>query len=426
MKSISRITLAGLLPLVLGGCVAGKVDRVLDEGAAAGEEEFKALLIQAESEPRKQLSWNEARRRMMRDNLGLQQSRQMLHETERQTKRQWLTLVPRTSAFLNVGQALTSLTNFDSDNLNASVVASFNIPNPFEFYGTLYGNALQVQNARCNTQLDERRAFSELYLAFSSARALREEAVAIERKRRAFSAWNSPDVSKALYGLAREKDALERRYLAHRGNVNQLLNTPGGNWDLTGGLPDISFRDRYRKLDFGGDFGRLALKLHAIRVESAILQTQRVKFRQWPSINFGLSNPPLYSSEGGNDFAGEDFTLFSGVNKSMDLTDVGGRESIQNAEQRLKFTRAQLRQGMEREGVRMIQLRQAYDQLLAEERRLRAGIKRLERPASSEADAVLGDLELRSQLELQLIQTKRQVEQLDLQLLIWDESYWNS
>lgn len=426
MRFPVRLLAGCLLPMVLAGCLAPKVGRDLAKSSTAREGEFRSLLEQVESEPQQPVSWNEARRLMWRDNLGLRQSREMLEQAERQTKRQWLTLVPRMSAFLNISQSLSALANIEGDDLNASVVASFNIPNPFEFYGMLYGAALQAQEARWSNALDERRAFAELYGAFLDARALAEEKTALERRRRTFAVGDSPDIAKLLYGLAREKDSLERRLMSHRGNVNRLLNTPGGNWDLTGSLPTVSFRNRYRNVRIGRDFGQMALNLYAVRIESAIMQTQRVKYMQWPSIHFGLSNPPLYSSSGSNGISTEDLNLFTGATKSLDVTDIGGREAIQDAERRLKFTREQLRQSMEREAVRILQIRQTYDQLLADERRLEAAVRRIERPAVAEPEAVLGDLELRSQLELQLIQTRRQIEQLDLQYLIWDERYWKS
>lgn len=409
---------------MLNGCVAPKAKQDLVKSSIAREGEFKALIDRIETEPRKSISWKEARRRLLKDNLGLQQSQQMLEDAERQTKRQWLTLVPRMSAFLNVNQSLSSLANLQGDKLNASVVTSLNIPNPFEFYGILYGAALQTQNARWSNELDKRRAFTELYAAFLDARVMSEEKVALERRRQLFSAGDFGDIAKRLYGFEREKDSFARRLLAHRQNVNRLLNTPGGNWDLSGDLPVISYRDSYRNFKIGPDFGKMALNLYAVRIESAIMQTQRVKYSQWPSINFGLSNPPLYSSFGNNRISGDDLNLFSGATKSFDVTDIGGRQAIQDAEKRLKFTRQQLQQSMEQEAARILQIRQTYDQLRVDERRLEGAIKRIEQPSSSEAEALLHDLELRSQLELQLIQIHRQIEQLDLQYLIWDERFW--
>lgn len=410
-----------------GGCVAPVVEKNLAAGSAAREVEARALFDKVESGTGRTISWDDAHRRMFRDNLGLRQSEMMLTQAERETKRQWLGLVPRLSAFLNISKGLSDLANIESDNFNASLIGSFSIPNPFEFYAALYGAELQTQNARWSHQLDERRAFIELYSAFLDARALAEEKALLERRRTSFSLETNPDIARALLALGREKDAYERRALNHRTNVNRLLNTPGEDWNLTGRLPEVSYRSRYRNLRIGGDFGKMALNLYAVRIESSIMQTQRVKYQQWPSIAFGVSNPPLYTSAGGSDgLSGEDMTLFSGASKTLDVTDIGGRQAIQDAETRLKFTHEQLLLSVERESVRLYQMRGSYDRLLAEERRLVSSIARLDRSASAEAEVVLADLESRSQFELQLIQTRRQIEQLDLQYLIWDERFWKS
>lgn len=426
MKFPCRILMGCVLPVMLASCVGKQVEARLAESSVSREKEFLSLADRVGSEPQTGISWESALQRMRRDNLGLQQSRKMRVDAEKLTQRQWLTLVPRTGAYMNISKDIASLTDFTDDDLYASLVASFNIPNPIEFYAMLYGAALQVQNARWSSQLDERRAFVELYAAYLEAGDLRDEEAALTHRQQTLWAGGVKDIAKSLNNLSKEADNLKRRRVMHRGNVNRLLNTPGGNWDLTGNLPSFSYRERFRTMKIGRDFGKLALNLYAIQIESAILQKQRVKFRQWPAINFGLSSPPIYTSSGDNGISGEDFVMFSGASKTFDATDVLGRESIGDAEFRLKITREQLRLTMEREAARLSQIRDAYSRLLKEERVLESSLKRFDRPATAEADAVLRDLELRSRIELQLIQTRRQIEQLDLQYLIWDERFWKS
>jgi hypothetical protein len=85
-------------PLLLSGCVASKVEERLSEGVIARQGEVDSLLEEIQSDTQKPISWEEAHRRMVSDNLGLQQSRQSLVQSERETKRQWLSLVPRMAA----------------------------------------------------------------------------------------------------------------------------------------------------------------------------------------------------------------------------------------------------------------------------------------------------------------------------------------
>lgn len=412
--------------LALSGCVSQRLDESLTKGVGEREDEFSELFAQIDTVPTARISWENARQRMMSDNLALQRSRKMLEDAGRQTKHQWLSLVPKMSAFLNIGKSLASLTDFSSDDLNAYVVASFNIPNPFEFYASLYGAALQNQNAVWSNELDQRRAYTELYTVFLEAQSIQSEEAAMAERRKGLSSISSADIAKELKNLASGLNVLKRRRMNLRENINILLNTPGRNWELTGKLPVISCRDRYRRFKIGEDFGKLALNLYAIQVEGAILQTQRVKFRQWPVISFGLSNPPLYSSNGENTYTAEDFSLFSGASKSLDVADIGGRESIRDAELRLKFTRGQLRQRMAREAVRIYQICAVYDDLLLEEGRLVRDIERSHKRGSTEPEVVIKDIELRSQLEMELIRTRRQMQQLDLQFLIWDERFWKA
>lgn len=423
LLGIIRVLMASL---VLSGCVASSVERSLSKQAAEQKSEFKDILGRVRHEPVSSISWEAAYKRLMDHNLALRQSAQQLEDSEKQTRRQWMTLVPKVAGYLSLGSNISSLTDFSGDDLTARLIANFNIPSPFEFYASLYAVALQNQNAKWSVELDKRRAYAQLYSLFLDAGALRTAEVSLADRLKAGADSDLSNIAKSLKALAAEARGLERRRLYHRNSVNQLLNTPGGNWDLTGRLPLVSYEHRFNQMKIGEDFGKLALNLYAIQVEGAILRLQRVKFQQWPSINFGFSNPPLYSNTGENGFSSDDLTLFSGANKSIDLADVGGREGIQDAEIRLKFTREQLRQRMEFDVLRILQIASSYEFLLKERSRLQREIERTGRPGSAEAAVVLKDLATRSQLNLQLAEIRQQIQQLDLQFLIWDERFWNS
>lgn len=414
-----------LLCLLACGCVTAPLDRQLAATSATQTEDFKSMVERVRSAPKTAISWEHAYQRMCQDNLPLRQSRQQLVEAQKQSRRLWWSLVPRVAGFLSIGTSISSLTNLSGEDINARLIANFNIPSPFEFYASLYGAALQKQNALWSHELDKRRAYAQLYAAFIDARALDEALAALDRQQHALANADLSNLDKALKNLSTAVENMERRRLYQRSNVNQLLNTPGGNWNLTGNLPRVSYRDRYRQMKIGEDFGKLALNLYAVQIEGAILGVERVKFQQWPTINFGLSNPPFYSNQGSS-YSSDNMSLFSGTSKSVDLPDLGGRENIRDAETRLKFTREQLRQRMEYEATRVLQIVSSYDQLLNEEARLQRALKRMARPDSSDPEIVLKDLEAYSQCELQLIETQRQIQQMDLQLLIWDERFWKS
>lgn len=426
MRLLLGIIWVVMSSLVLSSCVASSVERSVAAQAGNQKTEFKDILGRIRHESASSLPWEAAYKRLMDQNLALRQSAEQLKDSEKQTRRQWMTLVPKVAGYLSLGSNIASLTDFSGDDLTARLIANFNIPSPFEFYASLYAVALQNQNARWSFELDKRRAYAQLYSLFIDAGVLRMAETSLAKRLKTGEDADLANLDKSLKSLETESRSLERRRLYHRNNVNQLLNTPGGNWDLTGRLPLVSYENRFKQMKIGEDFGKLALNLYAIQIEGAILRLQRVKFQQWPSVNFGFSNPPLYTNTGESGFSSDDLRLFSGASKSIDLADVGGREGIQDAEIRLKFTREQLRQRMEFDVLRILQIASSYEFLLKERSRLQREIERTGKPGSTEAAVVIKDLATRSQLNLQLAEIRQQIQQLDLQFLIWDERFWNS
>ena len=414
-----------LLALAFSGCIAAPLQRNLAADYTSQLTDFNGMLERVRNTAQTPMTWDAARRQMERHNISLRQSGKQLEEAEKQTRHQWLTLVPRLAAFLSVGTNISSLTNLSSNDINARLIANFNIPNPFEFYGSLYAAALQVQNARWSHELDKRRAYAQLYSLFVDSRALQESEVALQRQRLTLVNADLSNIDKILTKLPAMTRDMEHRRRYHRSGVNQMLNTPGDNYDLSGTLPVVSYRHRYRQLKIGENFGKLAMNLYAIQIEVAMMRLRQVKFQQWPSINFGFSNPPLLSSLP-TSFSSDQLALFSGASKSIDLTDIWNRDSIIDAKTRLQFTREQLKQQIEMEASRMLNMSASYDQLLQEEQRLQRDRQRLSSPDTSDPEMVLKDLATRAQLELQLIENRRQIQQLDLQLLIWDERFWKS
>jgi hypothetical protein len=417
--------LTGCLAVMATACVDSRLERNLAANAATQESELLGLSGRLADDRRSRIGWRDALKRMEQDNLSLRLSRQQLADSKRQTRNQWLSLVPNLATFVSIGDSLSDLSNLSSASLNANLVANMNIPNPFDFHASLYAMALQQQNAVWSHELDRRRAYVQLYSAFLEEQRLATAEEALAKRKRRLASGPPQDMAASVRRLATEEMNLERRRAYQRVSVNQLLNTPGANWEPAGGLPAVSYRSRYNRLSVGERFGKLALNLQTIQIEGAILRVQRVKFQQWPSVNFGLSAPPLYSSNDGASFSSDNLQFFSGASKSFNVADIGGRESIRDANIRLQFTREQLRGRMESEIVRIREGQEMYRRLLAEEKHLLGRIRRYERPGASDTIIVAKDLEMLGELELQLAETRRQLQQLDLQFLVWDESHWN-
>ena len=412
------------IPFSLTCCVASKVEENLGLSNSEQKRQYSELLAAVDKE-QEQLSWSSAYKRMKRDNIALRQSRQQLEDSKKLTKRRWLELVPRLVSFASIGTSIADLSDLDSDDVNANVSANLNIPNPFEFYASLYAAALQKQNAIWSHELDQRRAYAQLYSAFIEGQKIYEEQAAYESRIKYIISNQSADIAKLLNSATADISNLERRKITHRLSVNRLLNTPGANWKLSDKFPDISYEKRYDQLKIGEKFGKLALNLQAIQLEGALLRVEQVKFQRWPFVSFGLASPPLYTTGENTDFSSDNLFLFGGLSKSIDLTDIGNREDLRNAKRRLQITREQLKLQSENELSRVLQLAARYRALLKERDGIYRQLSLTSQSASSEPDIVIKDIEKRNDLQLNLIEKERQIQQLDLQYIIWDETYWN-
>jgi len=419
------------LPLLISavflvGCTENRMLRNLSAHIAHQQRDAVWLDSQVDSAPAATLNWKSALARMHSSNLGLQQSRIAVEEARKQPGREWLGLAPRLSGFVSLGDSISELTDFTS-NVDARVVANFVIPNPVEFYATIYGAELQKQGAIWSNELDERRAFIQLYTAFVEAEAIRDAEQNLASLQASLSTAPLEQVEKLSKSFLSERDQTSRRRAYHRLSVNRLLNTPGANWNLTGSLPSISYQNRYRNIRFGNQFGKLAMNLQAVQIEAAQLSIYRVRYRQWPSISFGMSTPSLYSSqESGTEFSGDNTYLFSSATKTLDYTDLGGARSVKDAKQRLEFTRTQIRQRMEDETVRAKELGKAYSRLLMERDLIDKQLTNFRRSTSTDYSVLSAQLTAAGELRSRQSDIRKQLTQLDLQLLIWDETYWKN
>jgi hypothetical protein len=424
-KRVLGLAAAACGMLLLASCVESKMRGRLHENAGVQRDDFEDLFAKTADTQQTPIGWREAYRRMCKDNLSLRQSETQLEQSKRIKRDQWMTLAPRIAAFASLGDSISALTNLGGSDINAEVVTSLNIPNPFQFYASLYSAALQRQNAEWSHELDKRRAYIELHSLFMEQKQLDESEAQLKNSMANDNLVESEDLTRAVAALRTEARNYDRMRSILRIRANQLLNTPGANWKLKGEPPAISYKDRLGKMEIGEDFGKLALNLQAIQIEGALLRCQQVKFQQWPAVNFGFSGPPLYSNNGqSTDFSSDNLWFFSGAYKTVDLNDPIGRTSISQAENRLQYTREQLRMRVENDSNQMREAYKTYQELLAEEQRLQTKIRNLENSSATEPVILLAELGERAQLISALGETRRRIRQIDLQLLIWDETFW--
>jgi len=422
-----RIHALVLLQVLLAttGCTDSRLSKRLASSYQSQTGELEALGRDILNPTQTPLSWASAFERMESDSTALRQSRKQVEESKRQKTRQWLSLVPTVSAFVGLGNSISELTSLQGDDINARLVANFSIPNPFEFYASLYASALQEQNAVWAHELDQRRAYVQLYSFFLDSESIKKSETELRVREAQLTSIDITMLEKSLRGITFERESINRRRSYLRVGINRLLNTPGKNWDLVGPLPKISRPQRSREISVGENFGKLALNLQTIQIEGAVLNVSRTRFRQFPRINFGLSSPALYSSnDSTTGFSSDELLFFSGASKSFDASDLLGGYNVRDAKERLQFTREQLRQRMEFEITQILQTQNLYQRLAEEEEQSNRKIGRIESARSTDPTSVVADLEALRQSQTRIAEVKKQRQQLDLQFLIWDENFW--
>ena len=413
------------LCILLSGCgINSRVNRQLDGHLAEQKAQYEELLSKYDKVPAESITWDEALRRLNRDNLQLRQSALKLEQARKQRSEVWKSLIPRIGSFVNVGSSISELSNLSSDDLNVNLIASFRIPNPFRLYGQLYAAALQAHVAEWSNELDKRRAYIELYRAFVQAEGLERDRRDLQKRKESLLSLQNDEIAEALQQIRLDEQGMRRRVTFHRLQLNRLLNTPGKNWRPSKGVPSVSFGSKLNRIRIGENFGKLGLNLQAAQIEGACLRLRQVKFQQWPQFNFSLGLPTLYSNQNQDGFSTDEVFLFSGTSKQFDLTDIAGLEDIKDTRRRLELLRERLRLTTENETARISGLIRDYRVLEADQRRLRSQLRMIDEGRSTMAETVLDDLEQKRKLDADLRRAQDRLLQYDLQFLIWDESYW--
>ena len=415
-----------LQSLCTSGCTQEKAVKALQDAEVARNSDVTDLRNRIRTQSAQDLTWQTAVARLQADNAGLKRSRLSLKTAKDEKKELWKGLVPRASLFVGLTTLIGEISDFTFDDVTGQIRANFNIPNPFNFYGALYAADINAISAEWSHELDQRRAVRELYVAFQRAQDLDRQRETIEFERGELANVSLERLTSRIQVNERALQSYKRNYQQSRTSLNRLLGTPGANWRPVGGLPDISYRNKFAKLELGDDIGKLGFKLEAARIELAQLTIARIKLQRWPNINFGLSGPAFYStSSGSRDFELANFTLFSGLSDSIDLTDPLDRERIQRAEERLEATMAQMNLQLETELVRFDQTKIDYQNALREQRRLQKRLSSLDRSRVRSASQLIENFDDKAGIRDSLFQVEARINRLDLEYWVWDDKAWN-
>ncbi|MFT4175417.1 MAG: hypothetical protein QM627_02065 [Luteolibacter sp.] len=365
------------------------------------------------------IDWKSAVKLLGERNLTLQQARIQIEQAKRDQKGQWKTWLPRPSIYMTLQSSLAQLGNLSSSDLDTSVIAPLNIPNPFTERAMAFQLALTTLQLQDGYTLSYRQQVAALYQLFSQYEYLQAERSRELEMSRALS------IDGALRNL--EMDAHYRESVRSiQNSLAQMLNLPGKNpLPIAGSRPKLDYDSRIHRLVPGKNYGQLAVRLYAYQIEAALLQEKGVKFSQWPSLSLGGSMPPIYQSNYGSSYGALDsqgIYLFSGLSKSYDLT---GRDvqMIKSAEQNTEFVKRSLRQTMDRESREWIALKGRYRQMMLKERLANERVQAIRKIDSG--GAAMSDLKMVRSAESSLKSVARAKEQLVMQLWIWDEEKWN-
>lgn len=413
-------TILAFLVFCLSSCIHNRINQNLNQLQAEQEKNLAQLSLSINSQ-QKTIRWPEAYRMMCKNNLALRQSATQLRDIQRQHKQIWLELVPNVNMFANLNSSITELANLQVDRISSSIVAGLNIPNPFQLYARLYSNALQLENAIISHEIDKRRAYIELYTLF-----LEQNQISVDMNydylvnevhtKDPFNDFQNKE-------SARKNTKLQTDY--QRLRVNQILNTPGENWKLEGGLPEFSYQGKISSLKFRDRFGLLGRKLQILQIEAAQMSVRQIKFQRWPNFNFGASVPSLYNSSRTIPFNGDNILFYSGVFKTFDLSDPLQRENLRDADERLKFTLEQQKIQNENEIANLERTKASYIELSRQILVLRESLDLIKLKKASVYKSSLKNIKEYYDTTRRLNDAMDQIKQIELQLLLWDEDFWN-
>jgi len=425
---MTRVNLCLVLLSVFlcSACVDKRVNRRLDVQANAQRATINQMrLLSGNQTYTGTLNWKQAVKMMEAQNVGFIQSKEQVLRAHRANRKTWFSLAPRLFGYVNVSKSLTELADITGDDISLSVIANLAIPNPAQFYAQLYGNRLTELRSEWQHELNRRQLHGRLYQVFQRVKELREAEQDLADRSK-LDQLSLEKMATAMYEGKLKRGLLELQKEKLRVRVNYMLGTPGKNWKLVGGVPNISYAHKIDDLSLNKGYGKLGLMLQTLQIESLTLTVWNVKVSRWPRFNFGMSVPPLYQLNGGSDFDLSNGRLFTGVSKSIDFEDPLDRQRLKDTEARVAHTREALMLTTERDASSLYSLKRNYKQILEKRTHYQMQLERqkIRIARSGLSGETLEGLKSIEKINENLKKLDRQLTQLDLQFWPWDEKYW--
>ncbi|MDX1680459.1 MAG: hypothetical protein R3242_07000 [Akkermansiaceae bacterium] len=401
----------------LCSCTLGGLNDMLQDEQAKLERQLAEY--RKEEIPEIRLSWKQAKRRMLANDISLKRSRARLEELRRQRKSQWREWLPRPSLFISLQSGLREVGDLNGRDVSGSLYAPLQIPNPWTERAKAYRYALAELQAEDSLEILERRQVTGLYRLFHEWAALDNSSQPVNQG----SLEVEDEILQAL--RARERDALDddkRAMIELR--LSRLLNMPGVRVvPKISSLPDVDYSQRRKRLVPGKNYGSLAMRLSSYRIVSALLRAKGIEVLEWrpPRLSVGL--PAIYEVQRGESSyidGSEEINLFGSWSKSFDVT---GRTaaSIRNAKQQVEFVRESLRLELRNDSYEWHKLNRRYETITTKMEILRGRINRIQ---ISDVGAASDDLERFRQILSELKQLEYMKLMLDIELWSWDDHEW--
>ncbi|WP_372846164.1 hypothetical protein [Pontiella sp.] len=402
----------------LSGC------KTVEEGVAERGDEILAHYGDFISDPSDlpvvELDWETALS-MLDSNLVMRNAAEEIIKAEVSVRRVFWDLVPQLTVQGIYSDAVTELTNFDVDNLNANVNAVFSIPGLVQLRMDYYAAMLATYGARQQYEMTYRGEVVNLYALFRQTSRNRAQQVA-----------ESLQASDPSFGGTDRRELEFSRKQRDRElwlGISAALGDYSKNWKLVPvGLPERDYLNDPPAWDDPEEVGKLFITLEALELESARLRELGIKFQYWPKMSMRLYSPSVYLVSGGDrsgfEFDADDIRFETSVRMRLD-TDLQIRDQLREARRSSSLLRQKLYEDAQDRAKKLADARAALAMADRRMRQLAARRKMLaDMPAATSYDAFEQNRAERIELINQTVSLEQETDGLVALLWIADESRW--
>ncbi len=383
------------------GCKS--VRQNLDKQYVRVEKIYSETYNKSENKEVKELSWGEAKKIMMENNLELQQAKDSLERAKESRAQIYWDLVPTLRLSASLSKALSEVGSVDSEDIRFNVFSTINFPGLINLYSRKYTALLAEIKAGWDLKLKKRQLIirlRELFLEYSDFETRKEN---VEKTQ----LWSASENKKPAELLAStpEEILIEQQAFNLRISENQLSQTISkilGNFEydwklLADGIPELTYVDNPLDLNRTDKLGVLLRQKQAADLEALRLTEFSTKLRYFPDLNLGVSSPPLYRVGNGVEtgFSADDLVFQASSGFSID-TSLRVTRQLKNVRRQIefqdRFMREQIREQIQRAFL-------AQEELILVQRELELAKLRLEtldaQPRSTELNEIRVYLEKR-------------------------------